>query len=340
MKRNLLALLILTVSATLFAEEQYFIRVNGTRDYAATQLGEPDFQERTQYLAKGIQLQAGDIVCFYDAVTNAEFYDAALEPYDDGAKFTQTPTGFTCNQDGCYDFYLKLKWEDNTLYIGPGTECGVLQPTDHSGQGEQPGTDPGTNPGTGDGTHTYWLIGWFDGQDVGDASDFNGIHDEYKFQNGKLHTKFTNNSGAGFSYACVKDSEGNWYMTKAWDDNINTASSVTLYWTGFQYSEPNKWRLPNETDLYIIMESVGFQNEIRLRLVDKNTFDAYKLDDPAAGLDNISDEMFTIVDGKVVADGVLRIYTITGQDVTNQNGTLNGLYVVSVNGKSSKVLVK
>ena len=433
MKRHLLTFLVLTFSVALFADAQYYIRVNGTKDYAANQIGEPDFQERTQYLATGIQLVAGDIITFYDAINNAEFGDAELEPYDEGANFTKTESGYRCDKDGCYDFYLKLKWEDNTLYIGPGTNCSgenppVDPPVTPSGNGitvkakvpsdwttvylwawsgennlfdawpgqqltadadgwyaysfdksitsvnvifnnGQTQTDDingitadacfnvtadgsyttidcgsgsviggGDNPSNGN--RTYWLIGRFDGKDVGDGDDFNGIHDEYKFQNGKLKTRFANTSGAGFSYACVKDDEGNWYMTKIWDDQINTASSVTLYWTGFEYKEPNKWRLPNEQDLYIIMDKCDFKNEIRLRLVDKATFDAYSLENPADALDNISESIFSIENGKVITAGMLRIYTVTGQDVTAQNGTLKGLYVISVDGVSAKVLIK
>ena len=35
-----------------------------------------------------------------------------------------------------------------------------------------------------------------------------------------------------------------------------------------------------------------------------------------------------------------RIYTITGLDVTKQNGSLNGIYVVKANGKTQKIAVK
>ncbi len=35
-----------------------------------------------------------------------------------------------------------------------------------------------------------------------------------------------------------------------------------------------------------------------------------------------------------------RIYTITGQDVTEQNGKLKGVYVVKINGKVQKVMVR
>ena len=35
-----------------------------------------------------------------------------------------------------------------------------------------------------------------------------------------------------------------------------------------------------------------------------------------------------------------RIYTILGMDVTEQNGSLNGIYVVKANGKTQKIAVK
>ncbi len=45
-------------------------------------------------------------------------------------------------------------------------------------------------------------------------------------------------------------------------------------------------------------------------------------------------------DGTIFAEGELTIYTILGVDVTSQNGNLKGAYVVRVNNKIAKIIVK
>lgn len=45
-------------------------------------------------------------------------------------------------------------------------------------------------------------------------------------------------------------------------------------------------------------------------------------------------------DGTIYANGDLQIFTLTGMDVTSQNGSLKGAYIVKVAGKTSKIMVK
>jgi len=44
--------------------------------------------------------------------------------------------------------------------------------------------------------------------------------------------------------------------------------------------------------------------------------------------------------GTIYANGDLQIFTLTGMDVTSQNGSLKGAYIVKVDGKVSKIMVK
>ena len=44
--------------------------------------------------------------------------------------------------------------------------------------------------------------------------------------------------------------------------------------------------------------------------------------------------------GRIYGAENARIYTILGMDVTEQNGNLNGIYVVKANGKTQKIAVK
>ena len=123
MKRRFYTILLVALSATLCAQTQYYIRVNGSTDYPAEPFPDTDAQGRAQYYAGNVKLEAGDVVTIFDAIENVEFSDAALDPYGEYEKFSQTDAGFVCSTKGCYDFYIKLAWEDNGLYIGPGSEC-------------------------------------------------------------------------------------------------------------------------------------------------------------------------------------------------------------------------
>ncbi len=44
--------------------------------------------------------------------------------------------------------------------------------------------------------------------------------------------------------------------------------------------------------------------------------------------------------GRIICDGEFQIFTITGQNVTEMNGQLNGVYIVKVGDKAQKVVVK
>ena len=323
MKKQILFFVFMAVSSFVSAQ-QYYIRVNGTTDYPAEQTGDPDFQGRTQYLASNVKLSAGDIITFYDALNDAEFGDAALEPYDEGANFEQQSFGYKCKADGCYDIYLKLKWEDNTLYIGPGSNC----------SGDTPGDNPGDNPSGSDDltSHNYWLIGWFDGADSGESA-YQTYDDKYKFNDGKLEVNF--NLG---SYAAVKDDEGNYYYVKdAAGDNAEGASAAFLWANG--WSPCKKWHLEPGQHYLIIETTSGFKTVLNLRDVSKSEFDAHTWE-VTSGLEDNRVDNFAVIDGKVITDGELRIYSILGQDVTSQNGSLQGMFIVSVNGNKTKVMVR
>ncbi len=323
MKKQILFFVFLAVSAIINAQ-QYYIRVNGTTDYPAEQIGGLDYQGRIQYLASNVKLSAGDIITFYDALNNAEFGDAALEPYDEGANFEQLSFGYKCNVDGCYNIYLKLKWEDNTLYIGSGTNC----------SGETPGDTHGGNSSDSDDltAHNYWLIGWFDGADSGESA-YQTFDDKYKFNGGKLEVNF--NMG---SYAAVKDDEGNYYYVKdAAGDNAEGASAAFLWANG--WSPCKKWHLEPGQHYLIIELTSSFKNVLNLKDVSKSEFDAHVWEVNTALNDNTA-ATFQVCNGTILTDGELQIYSILGQNVTAQNGSLKGMYIVSVNGNKFKLLIK
>ena len=105
--------------------EGYYVCVNGTDFYVATPQGEKDMQGRDQYMAS-VPLKAGDKFKCYNGATGDAWSIVALEPYGEYANFTAAATyadDMVCNVDGCYDLYIKLMYEDDTMYIGAGTDC-------------------------------------------------------------------------------------------------------------------------------------------------------------------------------------------------------------------------
>ena len=107
----------------------YGLLINGSTKIEATALSEKDFQDREQFLASCVTLNQGDKVQLYDFGSGASWM-CAIDPYGEYQKFTggKTQGYLTCNTAGNYDFYIKLKYEDDMLYIGPGSNCGTVTP--------------------------------------------------------------------------------------------------------------------------------------------------------------------------------------------------------------------
>lgn len=101
----------------------FYVRVNGT-DHEATATGVEDFQGRTQYLAACVHCEVNDIVLCHDGGNEATWHIAALDPYGEHQKFSCNATELKCLVAGDYDFYIKMKYEDDMWYIGEGTCSG------------------------------------------------------------------------------------------------------------------------------------------------------------------------------------------------------------------------
>lgn len=128
-------------SAVLFAANMmaasYGIMVDGTY-YPGTANptpGDPSFQE---YMVLGVSVSNGATLQLYDQ-DNSAGWAVNLDP---ASVTTIVKNGdyYTCSADGCYDFYIKLKYQNDQLYIG---SCS--------------GTDPGDNPGGGQ-TASYGIM--------------------------------------------------------------------------------------------------------------------------------------------------------------------------------------
>ena len=121
MKKILFVAAMLCATLSMSAAS-YGILVNGKMYFNASYEGPDPYGEGfEQYLAH-VKVAKGDYLQLYD--------------YDNKAAWavdinTHSMSGFTRNGDryavsvnGCYDFYIKLKWEADELYIGVGSDCG------------------------------------------------------------------------------------------------------------------------------------------------------------------------------------------------------------------------
>ena len=119
----------------LMQAASYGILVNGKMYFAGSL--QDEFEGFTQYLAH-VQVKSGDYCQLYDA-DNKAAWAVALNTYSvAGFTYDASANRYTVSVDGCYDFYIKLKYKADELYIGTGANCGEGQ--DISGGGD---IDPG-----------------------------------------------------------------------------------------------------------------------------------------------------------------------------------------------------
>lgn len=212
----------------------FYIRVNGTTDYAATQLAEPDYQGRTQYMASAY-VKAGQTVSCYDNANAVEWTICTLDPYGSYQSFTMSGTGssakMTCNVAGCYDFYIKLKFNDDVIYVGEGTNCtsqgeqgggqGGNQGGEQGGeQGGNQGGQQGGNNDCGSSDHLWYVKGWINGDDIA------GIESDNVFEGGVVNYNFTADSYVFVIYQ-KHGEQGVQYMTAKYTSGVTHATLLT-----------------------------------------------------------------------------------------------------------------
>lgn len=279
------ALMTLSMSAA-----SYGILVNGNTYFAGTHTD--DFEGFQQYLAH-VQLNAGDYCQLCDA-ENQAVWAVDLNPASE-AGFTRNGDKYEVSVSGCYDFYIKLKYQADELYIGPGSDCGEgVDISGGQGQGGEGGEDEDVN---------YYAIGWINGADHGEAA-YDTYEDEYLFVDGKL----TINCQMG-SYIAIKDHMGNFYYSKTETTIAN--ESVTMEWAnGWQGCQ--KWAIPEGVN-YIIIRSAAYKNKLVLERVDKATYDAYHYNTQGIEKTEVSEKAH-----KVIIDGQLRI--VRGDKIFDATG--------------------
>ena len=279
------ALMTLSMSAA-----SYGILVNGNTYFAGTHTD--DFEGFQQYLAH-VQLNAGDYCQLCDA-ENRAVWAVDLNPAS-VAGFTRNGDKYEVSVSGCYDFYIKLKYEADELYIGPGSDCGEgVDISGGQGQGGEGGEDEDVN---------YYAIGWINGTDHGEAA-YDTYEDEYLFVDGKL----TIDCQMG-SYIAIKDHMGNFYYSKTETTIAN--ESVTMDWAN-GWSPCQKWAIPEGVN-YIIIRSAAYKNKLVLERVDKATYDAYHYNPQGIEKTEVTEKAH-----KVIIDGQLRI--VRGDKIFDATG--------------------
>ncbi len=295
MKKTFLMMAAMMVSMLMQAAS-YGILVNGTTYFAGEPAGE--FEGFQQYLAH-VQVKSGDFCQLCDA-DNKAVWAVDLNPAS-VAGFTRNGNQYEVSTDGCFDFYIKLKYEQDELYIGPGSNCG--EGVDISGQG---GGQGGGDPVEDD--VNYYAIGWINGADHGEAA-YDVFEDEYLFEDGKLMIDCQMGS-----YIAIKDHMGNFYYSKTPTTIAN--ESVTMDWAN-GWSGGEKWAIPQGVN-YIIIRSAACKGQIKLERVDKATYDAYHYGNKQ-GVENVQGDKGKSY--KMIIDGQLRIvrgdkmFDATGKEV-------------------------
>lgn len=143
MKRYVLFLLMCWCTLVLQAEP-YGLLVNGTTQYEASPLSDKDFQGRDQFLVSCVTLKAGDKVQLCDFGSDNAVWMSEVESEGEYQKFTQKTDHVLCNVAGSYDFYIKMKWQDDKVYVESAKNCsGGTTPTP-----DTPNTNP-DNPNQG-----------------------------------------------------------------------------------------------------------------------------------------------------------------------------------------------
>ena len=263
----------------LMQAASYGILVNGKMYFAGSL--QDEFEGFTQYLAH-VQVKSGDYCQLYDA-DNKAAWAVALNTYSvAGFTYDASANRYTVSVDGCYDFYIKLKYEADELYIGPGSNCGEgIDISGGGGGGEEPDDV------------NYYAMGWINAADAGENA-YDTYDDNLLFVDGKL----TIDCQYG-SYIGIKDYMCNYYYFRGEDDCHE--DKVTLEWAN-GWSPCKKWAIPEGVN-YIIMRSATYKGNIVLERVDKATYDAYHF----GGNQAIENTPVTEKARKVFIDGQLRI---------------------------------
>lgn len=212
--KKIFTLMAATLMAAFSFGQSYGILVNGTTYYEGTLVDE--FQGFTQYLAH-VQVSAGDYCQLYDKVNEAA-WAVTLNPASvDG--FTLNNDRYEVTEAGCFDFYIKLKYQADELYIGDGSDCGTGEDISGGGGG-------GQNPPSG-GAKDYFIKGY-----IAPGVNIETPTAEEQFEHGILDYTFAGDNGWGYFFILVCDKGqiiGEQYMA---EEYVSGKTHATMTKTG------------------------------------------------------------------------------------------------------------
>ncbi len=212
MKKILTLCAAVLLAAGAFAQS-YGIAVNGATYYAGTENPNPLDPSFKEFMVLGLGLNAGDQLQLWDPSGNGG-NGAGWTVVLDGAsteKIRLDGNHYVCDQEGCFDFYIKLKYEQDQLYVGEG-DCKSPEGTTIGG---------GTTPPV-DVPDSYWYYkGWIDGGDLQNEEGGFNI-----FQGGTASLVVEENAYLFVMYQ-EKGKQGVQYMAAEYVDGPTHATMLT-----------------------------------------------------------------------------------------------------------------
>ena len=116
MKKQSFLFLLLLCAAISVQAASYGILINGKTYFPGTKNESPMDPSFDEYQALGVPVQAGDRLQLCDK-ENAAAWAVTMDSWSvEGISLSGDH--YTCTVSGCYDFYIKLKWQEDQLYVG------------------------------------------------------------------------------------------------------------------------------------------------------------------------------------------------------------------------------
>ena len=141
--KKTITMLFVVLCAVMAQAQSYGILVNDKMYYAGENNpnpGDPSFQE---YMVLGLSLKSGDKCKLYD-YNNEAGWVVPLDTYST-PDITMGNGVYVIGKDACYDFYIKLKYENDQLYVGGDAACKDPQGIDIT-SGDKPQPYAGSAP--------------------------------------------------------------------------------------------------------------------------------------------------------------------------------------------------
>ena len=96
----------------------YITPADGSEAYFVALFPGEEFEGYAQHVGKGVYLNSGDKISFYNSYAEEYWGIQILNSYSSGS-WTVQADGMICNESGNYDIYVKMKYQQDEVYFGP-----------------------------------------------------------------------------------------------------------------------------------------------------------------------------------------------------------------------------